>query len=326
MALLVTHNLIPELSINRTAAQVYEFEIKDSSGKAVDLTGATATFEVYKDIEGSNGSTIINKSITVTESIKGMCYVQILSTDVGIDTGKYIYIINFDYGSDNIDKYGTGVFTVIGDDTTRIAEIKKTYGFNFEYYILQKAFEYARENIVRKAFIEKKVTFRQANTQFLLDNYLADSDFDGQLTVSDISLREYQDKTPYGINELSTQISSIVPDHPNGNIIVNLSGSYPSDSTYTLEFTYFKIAEPYSTIKKSINRLEELYVIQYLFNTLEPYKLQNGLTKKELNGVIIEFNQKAIEEYLNRINNEIIRELIKCKPWENESVQISKRY
>lgn len=325
MSYIINYKLIPTLQQIRVSSKVFDFEVKNVDGTAFDLTGTTGVLEVFLDKEGINAANVISKAITLTEANKGTCTVTLDDTDTTIDTHVYKYRLKFTAGANNY-IFGDGIFDIIGDDNSRVSEIKSTYGLAYEYYIMEKALIYARREIKDKGFIETVKEFSQSNTVFLLDNYMADSNFDELLDSNDIKLTEYQTNTPYGVNDLSANISSVVTDHPNGKIIVTLDTALPSATDFTLRFEYFRIAESYTKMKSSIKNLEELFVIQYLFNRLEPYKLQHGMTNKTLNGVTIEFNQAAIRDYLNGIKKQINSEIIRLKPWSNVSVGISKGY
>jgi len=316
--------------------QIYKNKTKDLSfviqpkenEKYYDLTGATGLIKVQLSIPGQDDAVVISKALTIDDAEQGKCSVTLENSDTDINVAIYSYTLefNFSIGDDRI--LQSGLFEILGDDITTIETIKQKYEFSYDNYTMQNALDYAREQILSNAFMKQETTFSKKDNIIKILNYVADMNFDDTVDASDISLIEYQQKTPYTVNDLSSNISSVNFDHPNGYTIITMDDEYPSDSTYKLKLVYYQIYKKYADLKKKIRYIEELYVIEHLFKTLEIYKLQHGMTNKTLNGVTIEFNKQAIDDFLKQLKSWIGNEIMKVRPLKGafKPVTIPKTY
>lgn len=322
----INYKFQPALQIQKNSSRTFEFEIRDNFNNVVDLTSSTGTLKVYLEKSGTNDNPVISKSITLTEAVKGLCEVSLIDTDTNIDPNVYKYRLEFDYGSNDVRIFGDGIFDLLGDDTSRIMQIKRNKGLAFDYYVLDNALNDARQKVKDYCFQPIEIIQRQSKSEIKIDNYVADSNFDGVVNEDDIEIIEYQNESPYGINDLSGNISTFTANHPIGKSILVMDADYPSDDTYVVKINYHKTTDKYDKIKYSLLKLEELYVMVYLFENLEPYKLQRGVTDKTIGNQTISFNQNAIRDYQKDLQRQITRETINIKPIVNSSVQINKGY
>lgn len=321
---------IPSLQIYQDSSKTYYFQLRDEFEQLIDITEATVTFEVFLEKAGINEAVVITSTGQVTNGEKGMFYVSLTDLNSNVDNLIYKYRIKFSYNTNDTLIIGDGLFDVVGDEESNISRIKKKYGFVYTYEVMADAWSYAKSSILNKGFYKTVIITNQKSDEFLLDNYMGDASLDGVVDENDITIREYQENSPYTINDLTNNIDSLVVDHPNGFSILTMDNTYPTDSTYTLEITYYRALDTYSQIKSSVVLLEELFFIQYLFMTLEPYKLQQGMTTKTINGVDITFDQNAIHEYQKKLQNQINALVLNIRGLgfdsDDTSVLLEKRY
>ena len=323
---LITYKRIPQLSLFKNSGKKYSFEVRDDFNKIIDITNATITFNIFLELSGTNDSPILTKAGTVLDGELGLFDVEFTPNEVDFESNKYSYIVEIDLDGSQVLKFGTGVFEVLGDDTERVLQIKQLYGLNYEYFIMKQALEYAHTEIRDKAFKEEKVTFAGQKQELEIDNYVGDRNLDGELTVDDVQLYQYQYKSPYGYEEKNNSIDNIVFNHPSGKTIIQLNETLPTDTSWTLELKYSKSDKPLDEIKTRIERLEEYLVIYYLFTTLSVYKLQEGMTSKNLMGVDISFDKNSIDEFIKQLRNKIQFEYFETAPTSMTSVKIPKTY
>ena len=97
-----------------------------------------------------------------------------------------------------------------------------------------------------------------------------------------------------------------------------------------MKITYSRILDKYSVLKPTIYLIQEKFFIQYIFNAMEPYKLQQGMTTKTINGIDITYDQSAIREFQKKLNAEIDMLILNIRGFgfddEATSVQMYKRY
>lgn len=326
MSYVLNYKFQPALQIQNNSNKTFEFEIRDNFNKIIDLTSSTGQIKIFLEKLGENSNPIITKSITLIEPEKGLCQVTLDDSDTGIEANLYKYRLEFNFGVDDTKVFGDGVFDILGDDNSRIMQIKRNRGLSFDYYHLETALEQARNSLKNYVYQEEEFEAKQPDNVYKINNFVADSNFDGVIDKNDITMIEYQKESPYNINDLNANINNFISNHPNGYTIIEMDDSYPSDDSYTVRITYNKIMDDYNKIKNSLLKLEELYVIQYLFEILEPYKLQRGITDKTIGNQTISFNQQAISDYQDKLRRQILSEMINLKPLVNKSVNISKGY
>ena len=153
-----------------------------------------------------------------------------------------------------------------------------------------------------------------------------DKNFDELIDEDDLYLFEYQKESPYAINNLSTHIESITFNHPKGFTIIEMDGSYPSDSSYKMQIQYYKGLQTFSYLNNDIKYLEELFTIFHLFDILPIYKLQHGVTKRDINGVKVEFNQEALNILKKDLMERITYQKSKIRSLDIRPVVINKDY
>jgi len=328
--LIINVNKIPELKIYQKSSRTYEFQATDEFNRVLDLTGTTISFKAFLDIGGQTTTTVLTSVGVITDTVKGLFKISLNDNDTNIDNLLYSYRIEILYNTGNTLIFGNGKLEVIGDDTSNISRIKQKYGFTYPYDILSAAWEYAKTNTLNKGFFEENITINSPTDLILIDNYVADRNFDNIVDKTDIKIIEYQSNPPYDVIDVSTNISSFVADHPTGKSIIHLSTKTPSDPSFTTKLTYSRMIDAFDNLKPSILALQERFFIQYLFSTLEPYKLQQGMTSKSLNGVDITFDQSAIRDYQHKLTDEISAFILNIQGFgfnnNMTSVQMDKRY
>lgn len=200
-------------------------------------------------------------------------------------------------------------------DYTIIENIKKKYGLNYKYDIVKNAYNYAKDKLKDIILEERFITNTDSNNNIIIPNHVCDSDFDYEVTKDDIEIIEFQKNSPYNINDLSDNINDVLFDHPNGNTIITMDNKYPTTS-YTLQVAYYRVSDKYSKVKKYIDRIRDYYIFIYLFENLEIYKLQEGLSSKSINGVNIDFDKQSINEIISKFYRNIAIEKTNIVPLE----------
>ena len=302
-----------------------EFEIHSDDNTILNITGLSGKFKVYLDIPGTDATYVIDKAITLVDAEKGLCKVTLLDTDTNINPAIYKYYLEITLDTNETKVFYQGSFTVRGEDSTRIQEIRDIYGLEFDNYNIQQGLNYAHTEMLKYAY-EKQVLNIHTNSKILkIPNYVADANFDNIVDVDDIDILQYQKNTPYTVTSLNVNVSSSVFDHPNGNTLITMDNNYPSDG-YTLQLTYYKVIDTFANLKPNINYIEELYVIIYLFKNLPVYKLQRGLKSRTINDVTIDFDQEGVSAAVKQFNNQLYNEIGKIKPIKITNVLIPKGY
>ena len=215
-------------------------------------------------------------------------------------------------------------------EQTKAQEIKGKYGFVYDDDTCNLAFEYAKLNLLNEGYYQEVKEFHSPSTQFIIPNFVADRDFSDIVDKNDITVEQYQKVAPYGYADISSNITTVTFSHPSGNTIVNMSTTYPTDATYTVKISYCRVISKYTTLIPYINQLLDLYFIEYLFKTLDPYKLQQGMTTKTLNGVDITYDAEAISKYQKKLKSQITELIINLQGFglDNDlnNIQFSKGY
>ncbi len=307
------------------------FVIYDNEGSPVDLTGLTGKFQVYLDTPQTTDVNVIDKALVIPTqegTSLGKCTCSLDDDDLDIDTAIYNYKLVFVYGVDDNRILQTGTVNVIGDDNTRIEQIKKKYGLTFDYYTMRTALNFAHKQMLSYAYVFEELTIPQtdSNDQILIENYVMDSDFDNSVTSADIDVFEYQKESPYDTNDLTANVSAVTFNHPNGKTILTMDGAYPTDSTYTLMVKYYRGIDTFSNLNQDIMYLEEMFVLLHLFSILSPYKLQYGITRRSINGVKVEFNFEAIQEFKSKLNIDINQVKLRIRGLTYKNIIIDKDY
>lgn len=197
----------------------------------------------------------------------------------------------------------------------RIIQIKERYGLNFSQIVLENAYEWAKKE-AKKQSLEKVETFISAKIESTkLCNGIVSLSGKDEIEASDFELVQFQTSSPYATENITEHISSLNLNNPNGFSIINLDDTYPKDPYQKIQLIYYRASRPWPEIKSDFLLLEERLLIWRLFDTLEVYKLQHGLTNKSLNGVSLDFNQQGIREYKQQLMNDIQNLRLKILPF-----------
>lgn len=307
-----------------------EFTVRKDS-QLVDLTGLAGKFKVFLDVPGEDETFVIDKSLTIptqTGDALGTCSCVLTGNETDQYTSVYKYYLVFTYGVSDDRVLQEGTVKIIGDDTDRINQIKLKYGLDFDYYTMREALNYAQSQLLNNGYeyVEKIIDTLDSNHCFLIENYVMDKNFDEVVDDDDIYLFEYQSESPYTINNLSSHISNITFNHPKGMTIVQMDGTYPSDSSYKMQIQYYKGLQSFSYLNNDIKYLEELYAIYHLFDVLPIYKLQHGITKRNINGINVEFNHDSIRTLMVDLRDKILYQISKIRSLSIKPVIINKNY
>jgi len=325
------------LSIEAGKAREISFVLKDEYNNPIDLTGLTGTFEAFLSVPGQDSSATISEPITVMSAINGECKVLIDDSASDVTPAVYYYYVSFAYGTGDNRVLDKGTLNVIGDDADRINNIKQKYGFTYSYYQIKSALDYARTQTKTNSFNKEEGYGMRTdgNNVITVCNYIMDVDNDGSVTAADIEIKQVLESYPYTVTDLSSHISNIVLEHPTGKSFIVMDGKYPEEG-FKLNLIYYRARKPYIESLPIIDRIEDFYVIYYLFSTLEINKLQRGMTSRSINGVEITFNKESIDSFLITLRNWIANENLKLKPSNTclnrtknslfRSVQINKGY
>lgn len=314
------------IQIYKGTASALNFVIRDENDNVIDLSGLTGKIKVFLNIPGQDDTYVIDKSLTIDSAIKGEVSVNLDDNDNDISVAEYQYILEFVYGVDDNRILGYGAFSILGDDIERINQIKDKYGLEYDELAMKSAFNWAHKQMLNNAFVDMEEDYKSAKDEFKIDNFVMDKNFDGVIDKNDIEIKEFMTKTPYTVNDLSSNILSVIFDHPSGKTIISMDAEYPSDGAFTVRINYKRADESYSDAIENIRRVEELYTLYHIFDKLEPYKLQRGLPSRSINGVTIDFDQDGIDRYKKKLFSEILNEIMKFRPIASRNVLVGKGY
>ena len=306
--------LIKNVNIVKGKGKEILFTCLDNNGVIIDLTGLTGSLNVVRENPEVVDTAILTKSLVLVSADEGKCKVTLTDSDTTIDANQYIYYltVTFDTGENRV--LYSGDFIVNGDDLdNRIKQIKKVYGLSYEYYVMKEALDYARVEVKNNAFenVINDITSNSATIKIC--HNVMDNNFDGSIDENDFNVFQYMKATPYTVEDLNAHIVSISQDNPSVAILT-LDAAYP-DSGYVLRAEYNVGSDSQANLQKYINKLEEWYVIKYLFENLDVYKLQHGMTTKDINGISIVYDQEGISTFQKKIIDNITYYLMKTKPF-----------
>jgi len=318
------------MAYNNSIVKIYRLSSKDitliirnDEGITVNLTGYSGTFKVYIDEPQSRNNPIISLVPTITTPLSGLITIPISSTHAQNIGGIYTYKVELTDGTDTVINYG--VFEIKDNYTEEIKDIIRSLQINFKTDIIVNALDYANKEILKNAFITEKVEIKNGKEEHKIDNFVMSKQFNSLVDKNDIKIYQYMTQTPYTVEDLFDEVSSINFSHPIGKTIINLSSQYP-ESGYVLMIEYYRGSKSWIDLSVYIKRLKELYFMLYLFENLDIYQLQRGITTKSLNGVDISYNKDAIEKLKKDIRNQIFKNILKTRPIQIKSVNINKGY
>lgn len=330
--------LIKNINATRSQGKELLFTCLDTNGTIIDLTALTGSFKIIKSVPEDDDVITVTKIPTLVSATEGKCKVTLTDADLTIDSLQYTYLLTFTFATGENRVLFTGDFVVSGDDVNnRIKQIKQTYGLNYDNYIMNQALTYARKEVNNMAFETVKTDINQTSTTIKVCSDIMDSNYDGSVNENDITLYQYMKKEPYTVEDLNAHIESLTLNNPY-QAFITLDAEYPEED-YTLRIEYKRGSDSQDNLQEYINKLEEWYVIKYLFENLDVYKLQHGMTNKDLNGVSITYDQQGITEFQKKIQNQISYYALKTKPFNRcqynnagsgggilKSIQIPKTY
>jgi hypothetical protein len=301
--------------INATQKQGKEilFTCLDMNGKIINLTALSGSFKIYKSVPQGDDELILTKTPTVTSATEGKCKVNLTDADLTIDCLDYNYILTFTFGTGDNRVLFSGDFIIHGDDKdNRIKQIKESYGLNFDNYIMTDALTYARKEL-NNSFENVKNDVNSKSTTVKICHNVMDSNFDSVVDENDFTIFQYMRQSPYTVEDLSSHIESVSLTNPMVAYIT-LDDEYP-DTNYTLRVEYKIGSKSHAELKPFIDKLEEWYVFKYLFENLDIYKLQHGMTSKDINGVNVTYDLNGITEFQKKIQNQIAYYKLKILPF-----------
>ena len=301
----------------KNASKKITWYLKDDYGQPLNINDYdSALFEMFLEITGENDSDIISKTAVIEDAADGVVSVTLTDSETDITPAIYTYYLKLVDGSNDY-VVSKGSVEIIGDDTDTINKIKTKYGLNYTYNVLRDAVNYAKKRLLHDTLLEEDIHNLHTDNNNIIEvsNYVTDSNFDGVVDENDITIKEYQNNSPYSINDLSSNVSSVNFDHPSGKTIIEMDGKYPTTG-YTLQVKYYRISKKYEDALPVIDRIRDYYIFIYLFENLEIYKLQEGLSSKSINGVTIDFDKQSINEIISKFYRNIIVEKTNITPLE----------
>jgi len=213
------------------------------------------------------------------------------------------------------------------DDTTRVLEIKTKYDFIYNDTIMIDALNYSRKRLLETIFLPDEIKSTTVKEYYELKQYIADVNFDKLIDIDDINITTYMSEPPFTVNNVPvTNIQSFLPGHPNGKSYLTFKPEFVIPSNHTLSIQYKYMIEDFSKLDLLVKEIEELYVIIYLFRTLSPFKLQQGMTTKQINGIDIVFDKQSVDEYINETEDDISIKSINIKGVDVMDVNINHDY
>ena len=289
------------------------FTCLDDDGEIIDLTSTTSVLKVVLDNPEIENTTLICKSATLLCATSGTCKVNLSNDDTNIDSFQYTYNLITNFGADDDRVLFEGDFIVHGDDIdNRIKQIKTKYGLNYDYYIMKEALDYARVETLANGF-ENVINEKTSKSNIIkICRYIADANFDKSIDENEFKITQFMKNPPYTVEDITSHIISVNLDNPHITFI-EMDAEYPSEG-YVLRVEYKLGRKPFSEIKPFIDKLEEWYVIKYLFENLEPHKLQHGMTSKNINGIDVTYDAQGISDFQKKILNNITYYIMKCVP------------
>lgn len=187
--------------------------------------------------------------------------------------------------------------------TVRRNEIKGLYGLGFTNDILDKALEYANDNLKRNATYNEKGNniVTDGNNVITVKEYVFHKDLTTTPTNTNFRIYEQGTEYPFTITERNANINQVVYAD-NGNVYIEMDGSYPAAGN-NLKIQYYHTGKDMSD-SSNLNiykNLQEYFFLLYLFRNLQPHQLQRGITNKSINGVNINFDKQSIDEFIKNL-------------------------
>ncbi len=294
-----------------------DFQILNEDGSYYDLSDVVdASIKIYLESQGED-EIILEKNLTIDSETEesGLCGVLLDDTELTISAKVYKFILTFNFDTDDTRVLGFGELKLVGDDEERIQQIRKTYGLDYDNYVLSSAYTWAK-NETRKNGFERVITVtNECKDNIKICSNVVDTNRDGVVDGSDFVVKQYMTNSPYTVEDITDNIDTIMLDHPDGFGLVTFDGVYPEEGFNKLMIEYYVACKPYEEIKPDVELLEEYYTLYRLFDILEPYKLQHGMSSKELNGVTLSFDQAGIEKVKQTLIYNIQTQKMKILPF-----------
>jgi hypothetical protein len=172
------------------------------------------------------------------------------------------------------------------------------------------ALEASANKLRQVLFVKQTYEFTTPDDKFKIDVPIADYDGDGEITVDDFEIYEF-DPDDYVDPDTDRKDEILSFNTKYGYIVMD--ALYPSNNrtliieSYTARFENEQM-QPY------LKRLMVLFTSQYIFNTTPIEKLQEGISSWNLNGVNIAFDQNSINTIKEEIKKEINEIISFVKP------------
>ena len=305
---------IQHIQATKDKTKKIEFVCLEDDGSIIDLTGLSGNINIIKQEPDDSDMTIVTKAATLTTPSEGKCEVVLDDSDMNIEVNQYIYRLEFTFNPGDTRVLFTGDFIVLGDDENdRIEQVKQKYGLSYNYYILKEALSFAQKEVNKTAFENVIQDTRHKNTEIEICHNVMDTNFDGVIDANDINIFQYLTQSPYTVEDLNGNISSITLDNPY-KAFVTMDTEYPDDN-YVLRVEYKRGNKEHTEIAEYIDKLEEWYIIKYLFENLDVYKLQHGMTSKNINGIDVTFDTQGITDFQKKIQQHISYYIMKTLPY-----------
>lgn len=111
-----------DLEVVRGDTKKYKFDIKDSDGAAIDITGWTLFMTIKRRPEDTDDEALISKTITShTDAANGETLVTLTHDETKDLAGQYYYDVQVKKGDGSIMTVLNDIITFTEDITTRIS-------------------------------------------------------------------------------------------------------------------------------------------------------------------------------------------------------------
>ena len=303
-----------KFNVQKDTARTIQFVLTDDESNRYNLVDANNVTFIVTEINPKEADVVkIEKLMSIIDRNTGLVQVSLLNTDTALDVDTYEYSISINFGADDNRIVDQGLFAIYEDDfTSRIEQIKAKYGLSFNMSMLKEEYRIARNNVKNNILENVKYDIKQKLTIIPINTTIVDSNDDNVVDESDVDVYQYLNTSPYTVEDLNSHVVSVNTDNPR-QATITLDGEYP-DNGYTLRVEYLNSRRNQTESAELVDRLEEKYMLLRLYEDLEPYKLQHGMTTKDINGLNITYDQAAIQEMKKALKLQIVNLKLKIAP------------
>jgi len=182
-----------------------------------------------------------------------------------------------------------------------VLDFKNATGIALDDHNIETALVATAQKIKHLVFYKKSYTFTQPDDKFKLEGHIADYDCDGEITVDDFNIYEF-DKDDYVTPETDRK-SNVVTFVPKYGMIT-MDDSYPKDNKkLIIDFMIARFDN--EVMKPYLRRLNTLMACDSLFTNIPIKYLQDGISSWNLNGVSVTFDSNSLVEIKESLKQEM---------------------